>query len=154
MPWNSKDRFRYATLDVNVFWDELFGAFAPILVNAAKESQMKYQISRHIKDKVASRLEQKNLGFKVTGFSMPDTLFQTIKVQFIALGLLDVRNEMRQTEASTLDIRLVELTPRGKRHLVKVKAITKGQEQSNIALEPAMPIEKPRHSSRRPVRPS
>lgn len=108
-------------------WNELFGAFAPNLVNPMPETKVRANIIGLIKEK-AHKLKNQNKDYTLSYTKISESLFQTIKVQFKALGLIDLQTERRVSEKGyglkdEKDIPMWELTPIGKTHLYKVKAI-------------------------------
>lgn len=112
---------------IQVTWNTLFGAFAPNLVNPLPETKVRANILGLIKEK-AIKLKDANQGYAIVAVKIPESLFQTIKVQFKALGLIELRTERRISEKgyggkSEKDVPVWELTPLGKTHLYKVKAI-------------------------------
>lgn len=124
--YNDQSRIVKADDTISVTWNELFGAFAPNLVNSFPETKIRANITGFIKEN-AYKLKSKNQGYTLAHVKISESLFQTIKVQFKALGLIDLRTERRISESyghkDEKDIPVWELTPLGKTHLYKVKAI-------------------------------
>ena len=125
--WNARDRLRTAICKAYVTWDELFGACAPTLIHPTRESQMKARIESYLRQKHDLELRSQDKGYHPTHASISDSLFQTIKVQFMALGMLDVRLESKVVGSGRdeKDVPVCQLSALGKRHLVIVKAITR-----------------------------
>jgi hypothetical protein len=113
---------------VSVTWDELFGSFAPLLTSATPEKHMKSQIVRFLREKDDVEIKAKRPGYTVSAGWISDELFQTIKVQFTALGLIEsasTKLPRKEKKAEGDDVRGCVLTPLGFSHMVRVKAIMK-----------------------------
>ena len=122
-----------STDTVSVTWNDLFGAFAPNLVNPLAETKVRANILGLIKEK-ATKLRDANRGYILTVVKIPESVFQTIKVQFKALGLIDLQTERHITEdrygeKKQKDIPMWALTPLGQTHLYKVKVIYREADQ-------------------------
>jgi hypothetical protein len=118
---------------VHVSWNDLFGAFAPNLVNPLAETKVRANILGLMKEK-ANRLKEANRGYTLAVVKIPESIFQTIKVQFKALGLIDLQTdrhitENRYGEKNQKDIPTWSLTPLGQAQLYKVKAIYRESEK-------------------------
>lgn len=132
MGWNAPGRQRQFDLQTSVTWDELFAAFAPALLSPGKESQVKYHIARRLRERLGNHLESQNEGYRTTSVTISESEFQAIKVQFLALGLIDIRTEAHTNKDGSKEVRVAELTPRGRRHLVSTMAVPKGEHQLRL----------------------
>jgi hypothetical protein len=94
---------------------------------------MKYQITRRLRERLAESVEPANPNYRVTAATIAESAFQAIKVQLLALGLIELRTEL--LAGDDRETRVVQLTPRGARHLVKVMAIPK-RRASNRCMDP------------------
>jgi hypothetical protein len=104
-------------------WNKLFLLFAPILINPTPETKMKSAITMFIRENMKAYLEAKYPGYNVTHSSIKESLFQTVKIQFLALGLIDAKLKTTVSVGSEKDIPVCELTNLGKRKLIKLNAI-------------------------------
>ncbi len=71
-------------------WNSIFASVAPLLINEMSDRALKAAFDNFVRDQNIERL-QKNKDFKnsnLSGFHLDEDDFQTIKVQFRALGLI------------------------------------------------------------------
>ncbi|MBI4949756.1 MAG: DUF4062 domain-containing protein [Deltaproteobacteria bacterium] len=121
--WNDPDRTFRITHTANVSWDELFSSVAPEFLDPTQDTKMKSGIARFLREKCETEFSDKYPDYSATGSSISETHFQTIRVQFLALGLIKCHTEQRLSDDKEKDVRVCELTPLGKNQLIKVKAI-------------------------------
>ncbi len=121
--WGDDDRIRRISQSCEVNWDDIFGAFAPNLLNPTRETQMKADIARVAREKAEDELVRENPGYIPTSSSISESVFQTVKIQFLALGLIASHIETRIIDRTEKAVRVWELTNLGKRYLVAIKAI-------------------------------
>lgn len=118
------DRLLRLSQVVEVTWDELLMAFAPDLMSPANEVKMKSAVSKLLGEKCERNCLREYPDYSVIRAKIAEGAFQTIKIQFLALGLIAVRTEWIPGKGETTrEIRLCELTPLGKRHLLQEKAV-------------------------------
>ena len=126
--YQDPDRLLRETFKVKVTWDELFGAFAPEFLEPTRDTRMKAGIARFLRDQFADEVRAKHPKYTPTSASISETLFQTLRLQFSALGLIQCRTETRQGKDQEKDVRVCVLTPYGRQHLLQVKAIYRNRE--------------------------
>lgn len=113
---------------VSASWDELFGVLGTIALQPIRETRMKSEIARFLKEKHLDQImDNCDDGYLVTSSSIWETDFQTIKYQFGALGLLLTRQEVRLQKDAEKEILLSETTPYGRQKLMEVRAIYRDQ---------------------------
>lgn len=136
--WGDPDRTARRIFTGPVTWNELFGAFAADFLEPNRDSKMKSGIARFLRDKYAEACQKELPNYAPTSSSISETLFQTIRIQFSALGLLECRMETRQSDGDDKDVRVCVLTPYGQQQLLKVKAVYKNLQKPNVGspLEP------------------
>ena len=102
-------------------WNLLFGVLGPLMIQEASEPTLKAAIDRFVDDQNRAYLENLKMpGFKLSHFSLNDDDFQTIKVQFRALGLITKSEKSR----SVKDVETYwTLTPYGDEVMTRIKAI-------------------------------
>ncbi len=109
---------------VFVTWDKIFGILAPVIINPTRETKMKATIVKRLRKIVSNDILHKNADCKISQVSITETLFQTIKVQFLALGLIESGLEIKDDD-SQKEIPTCKLTSLGKQHMIKVNAIAR-----------------------------
>lgn len=102
----------------SVEWKELFGLIAPHLIHSQADSQMDGRCAKVVRDAF-------DLG--VTA-DIDDHTFQTIKVQFIALGLIAVQTLNTVGGGTGL---FWSLTPSGKKLMLELRTIRSASEKRN-----------------------
>ncbi len=120
--WRDPKRIVRETQSVSVTWDALFGAFASNLIHPWPETKIRSDIARYLKERAGDSLQVRPR-YTVSHISISDSAYQTLKVQFLALGWIETHVERRETKTGEKDISVCELTPLGRRQLYKVKAI-------------------------------
>ena len=117
-------------------WNDLFAAVAPILIAEAPEGEMKNALDHFAYDRNYLNLAEdfSERGKKIYSFSILDRDFQTIKVQFRALGLIAKSEKQRSVKDREI---YWSLTPRGDLMLTQLRAIKRQQKaaSSSTALE-------------------
>jgi Domain of unknown function (DUF4062) len=111
----------------SVSWDELFSIAAPLMIAEAKEVQIKSAIDSFILDHEWRRLSDSKR-FKDHGlnnFSMHSEDFQTLKVQFRALGLITKSEKNRSLKDSGT---YWTLTPYGDEVMTRLRAIRRNED--------------------------
>ncbi len=110
----------------NPTWDDLFSVAAPLMINEATEDAIKSALDAMVEeDNVARLLENKKLGrHKLHDFSLHQEDFQTVKVQFRALGLIAKSEKARSVKDSGT---YWTLTPYGDEVMTRLRAIRSNQ---------------------------
>lgn len=93
-----------------ITWDKMFLLWAPYLIQTSNYYRAKQSLERALKDYMGHY------------FEMRDNLFQTIKIQYHALGLIKAF-EANSTAGGTAEF--ISLTEKGKNYLIRKSAITK-----------------------------
>jgi hypothetical protein len=108
-------------------WNSVFSAIAPHMINEAKEVEIKNALNLFIESENHERL-RKSPRFKdqsLSGFQLDLDDFQTIKVQFRALGLIAKSEKNRSVkDAGTY----WTLTPYGDQIMTQLRAIRRNEE--------------------------
>ena len=98
------------SISKEVTWDNMFLLWAPYLIQTLSYSRAKSSLESALKDYIGHYFEINN------------NLFQTIKIQYHALGLIK-SFESRTTTGGTAEF--ISLTDKGKNYLIQKRAITK-----------------------------
>jgi hypothetical protein len=119
------DRDESWTTTRTITWNDLFAAVSPLMLDEASETSVRAQLAALITDRFSAGIgKEKNIKGKDTGnFRISDSSFQTIKVQFTALGLIrrSVRTRSVKDRATYWS-----LTPYGEQQMIQLRAIPKG----------------------------
>lgn len=108
--------------NIKLTWNELYFQLSPLMVDEATESELRISINAYIFDKVHKTIFK---GISKGDYHKPkinDTDFQTIKVQFRALGLIDKSEKKRSIKDSQT---YWTLTKFGDNVMVKLRALKK-----------------------------
>lgn len=128
LDWGDPDRMISDTFKPKVSWNNLFGAAAPNLTEPQKDTKVRADIARYLRDTHNNEISELHPDYTVNSASINETLFQTIRVQLTALGLIESKMSVIKLEhGAEKQIRLLELTPYGRSQLVKIRAIYKEQ---------------------------
>lgn len=110
-------------------WDELFSVIAPLMIAEAKEDKIKDSV-----DSFIARREYKRIGnlkdfkdHKLEYFSMNTEDFQTLKVQFRALGLISKSEKNRSVKDTGT---YWTITPYGDEIMTQLRAIKRVEKGS------------------------
>jgi len=95
--WNIKPRDHIFVNQTVCSWNEVFSDFSPLMIDEANSSTLKKKISDLIRVKELKELTEKykDENRTPTDFNIKDNDFQTIKIQFRALGLIKESNKKR-----------------------------------------------------------
>lgn len=107
-------------------WNELFSVAAPLMINEAPEDAIKSALDAFVAEENVQTL-QKNTKFTrhlLNGFSLHQEDFQTVKIQFRALGLIAKSEKARSVKDSGT---YWTLTPYGDEVMTRLRAIRSGQ---------------------------
>lgn len=125
---NYQDGWRLA--DDNVFtWNELFDAIAPKLNFPLNSGMFNSYLNQYLNDKLEIKHRKDfdtikdviEKGLRKIKLRFSDDSFDTIKIQFKALGLISEKHEERAKKK----VRVIELTKYGQQLLIRRKAIRK-----------------------------
>ncbi len=123
--WNNrKDQHQWFTDSVECTWDELFVTAAPYLINEAAEIKLQNVLNTLIRGKAYALVnEQLPSGYKEPrSFEIFPTAFNTIKIQFKALGLICLSEKKRPISDTET---YWKLTPYGDKVMTQLLAIRK-----------------------------
>ncbi len=105
-------------------WNEIFGTIGPLILQPVRENKVKSEIARFLKEKhMDTLLDECEDGYSITSSAIGETIFQTIKFQFSALGLITITQEVKLQREIEKEILFCELTPLGQKKLMEVRAI-------------------------------
>jgi hypothetical protein len=108
-------------------WDELFSVVAPLMINEAPENAMKSALDALVAESNRETLEEtteKLKGKVLDGFYLHNEDFQTVKVQFRALGLITKSEKPRSVKDRGT---YWTLTPYGDEVMTRLRAIRSDQ---------------------------
>lgn len=115
------------TMKRAITWNELFAAVSPLMLDEATETAFRGQLATLASERFGDELrKQKELrGRDIRNVRISDGSFQTIKVQFTALGLIK-----KSTRSRSLRDRATywSLTPYGEQQMIQLRAIPKADE--------------------------
>lgn len=124
-----EDNFNYqgwnSTFDAT--WDQIFYAVAPLMINEVSEDKLKQSLNGFAREKsIKDLLEDENFkGLDLKYFEIYSDDFQTIKVQFRALGLISKSEKNRSVkDAGTY----WTLTPYGDEVMTRLRAIKRNED--------------------------
>lgn len=117
--YSSKSRWKGGTATLS--WDDAFSAIGPLLLHESNEGAMK----RAVEQKEHQVRTEQNAWYRVhegERISISDDDFQAIKVQLIALGLIQMVDRKRAVSDTAT---YWKLTPYGEAYLMKLRAFRK-----------------------------
>ncbi|MBB3061489.1 DUF4062 domain-containing protein [Microbulbifer rhizosphaerae] len=139
LPHHDPDKGYPLEFDLSISWDELFSMVGVPALHPVRETKLKSQLCTAIKDSyIKQLLEQCDEGYRLTGISISETIFQTIKYQFSALGYLNTLQEVKLSKDTEKEISFCELTPYGKRKLMEVRAIYRDSKPNRSSQKDAL----------------
>lgn len=105
-------------------WNELFGRLSPLLIVEASDQTLKTKMGEMLFSDlvVEHRKEHAPVYNAIRGFSISDTSFDTIKVQFLALGLI-IKSAAKKARSVNDRAAYWSLTPSGEALMMKLRAI-------------------------------
>jgi hypothetical protein len=116
---NMRDKLLPHRSSFTVTWNEVFAIVAPLMIDEANEYQLRGALNTFIADCIVSMRHSDDALSDVSRIEVDDADFQTLKVQFRALGLITRSERERRNDGATY----WSLTPYGDRVMIKVKAI-------------------------------
>lgn len=116
------------TADVDISWNQLFAYVAPIMIQEASDRALRAAIDLAIEDPARKDLaEDKELeDYVLQRFAVTEATFQTIKVQFRALGLITISAKARSVKDSSI---YWTLTPYGDEVMTRLRAIRSSKKE-------------------------
>jgi len=102
---------QYCKWHNSVSWCEIFGAISPFLADKAFDSEVNNFTARQF-----SKTDSNN--FQITELAVNDQDLYTIRIQFLALGLIEIDNEHSQAQWLLTDI--------GMQTMLKYRVVSKG----------------------------
>jgi hypothetical protein len=110
------------TSNASVTWDEIFAAVSPIMINEAREPEIRSALSRLVSEKEIDELRsmEELKDQRLRDFSIKDEDFQTIKVQLRALGLITKSGKPRSVKDTAT---YWTLTPYGDTVMMRLRAL-------------------------------
>jgi Domain of unknown function (DUF4062) len=107
---------------VVVTWNRIFSLISPLMMDEAKESQLKTNIDDYIRSQVLTTLREQHPDEKIKTINVIAEDFQTIKVQLRALGLITRSEKPRSVKDPAT---YWTLTPYGEATMTNLRAIKK-----------------------------
>lgn len=106
--------------NIKFSWDEIFSILSPLMVDESPEAKLKNEIVKIIREQIKEKENHRPSKIEVNG-----TDFQTIKVQFIALGLIEKSEKKRSIKDTDV---YWKLTPYGENKMMSLKALRRKNE--------------------------
>jgi Domain of unknown function (DUF4062) len=116
--WDHKTYGKSAHLS----WDEMFSVISPLLIDEADERQMKKALDSLVLDYESEEICQELPEMLISNVSVSNDIFQTIKVQLRALGLIAKSSKARSVKDTAT---YWTLTPFGDTVMTRLRAIPK-----------------------------
>lgn len=115
-------------------WNEIFASVAPLLINEASETTIKGALNSLVETKNQAILSKKKQfsQHELGGFSLHQDDFQTVKIQFRALGLITQSDKTRSVKDT---VTYWTLTPYGDEIMTRLRAIRTNILDANIDTE-------------------
>lgn len=124
--YNDPGKTIHVSGEINVTWNEIFGILGPLLMNPTRETKMRSTLGRLCSDKLLSEISSTHPEYSISLSTVSETVFQTVKVQLLALGLIENNYHVIESETGNKrEVAFCELTPFGKRYLIKTTALYK-----------------------------
>ncbi len=128
----SVSSYREPSVDgtVTLSWDDIFRTLAPLMIDEGGESKLSRHLSGHIKPLLPPahiKLLEKPDSYYSVQLRADD--FQQIKVQFLALGLIE--QSLRKRSLKDTDTYLA-LTARGHRALIQMRALRRPEHRLEV----------------------
>lgn len=113
----------------NASWNDLFSAISPVLIDEGSDDAVRKSILEFIERSEASHLksESRVKGLVVRGFKINDDMFNTVKVQFLALGLMG-KSVKRKARSVNDKSTYWTLTPLGEKLMMSLRAIRRPED--------------------------
>lgn len=110
--------------DLRSTWNEIFSLISPLLIDEASDSILKKALTQYVQRSVFDdiRALKKFDGLVIKQFELEDQAFETIKVQFLALGLM-AKSSKRKVRSVSDRAAYWTLTPAGESLMLSLRAI-------------------------------
>jgi Domain of unknown function (DUF4062) len=118
--WNGS--YESENVDMYLTYNQIFFLVSPSMVDESDEMSLKQSINRHCKSILIKSKLAKYVNSEISGFSILDSNFQTLKIQYRALGLITQSIKKRSIKDTGT---YWTLTPFGDNLMVKLRAIKK-----------------------------
>jgi len=118
---NPPERIRYND-DFRASWNDIFSAVAPLMIDESPDNKIKDGLGNFTRERNRERLQKRKEldGYGLSEFQVKDDSFQTIKVQFRALGLISKSQRPRSVKDTDT---YWSLTPYGDAVMTRLRAI-------------------------------
>jgi len=115
---------KWYSMDISLNWNELFYAASPIMLGDASEEQIKDELNAYIAMNYSYKFYENDefSKMKISKVELSSQDFQTIKVQFKALGLIRRSEKQRSIKDASV---YWTLTPYGDEVMTRLRAIRK-----------------------------
>ena len=115
-------------------WNEIFASLAPCMIHEATDHVLKEALSAFIREEEIKGIQKKKelKGFDLARFSANLDDFQTVKIQFRALGLIAKSEKPRSVKDSGT---YWTLTPYGDEVMTRLRAIGRGKDLADAQTE-------------------
>ncbi len=114
------DKTREMSVAILRTWNAIFAVIAPHMMDEASEGDLSEHLDSFFGRQVAKRLKCDEPGLRYGYFSLDDEDFQTIKVQFKALGLITQSVKKRKLDDEET---YWTLTPYGEQVMIRLRAV-------------------------------
>lgn len=120
--WNQSPSDKYHKSQVLCSWNEIFSEISPLMIDEVSENTLRSKVNELIQKRRYDDLSKKfaREDRKPTEFKIDDNDFQTIKIQFRALGLITESIKKRGVHDKN---KYWTLTPFGDNMMTKLRAI-------------------------------
>lgn len=130
---------KFYTASFSPSWDDLFSAIAPVMIHEANEEAIKAALNDFIVFSDMSNI-RKVKGFEtspLSQFEVNDGVFQTIKIQLRALGLIAKSDKARSVKDTNT---YWTLTPYGDEVMTRLRAVRRRHLESNDLFQAFAPV--------------
>ncbi len=113
-------------------WNSVFSAISPLLIDEASDDTLKKGLNSFVESEQFShlRLNKKLDGYAIKKFELEADVFDTIKVQFLALRLI-AKSAKRKTRSVNDKSAYWMLTPAGEAAMMALRAIKKKSDDAD-----------------------
>lgn len=113
-------------------WNDIFSAISPLLIDEASDDTLKKRLDSFVESEQLGHLRKnkKLEGYALKKFELNDDVFNTIKVQFLALRLM-TKSAKRKTRSVNDKSAYWMLTPAGEAAMMTLRAIRKSNDDAD-----------------------
>lgn len=119
--WNQNVIVHRSLSTIKICWNDIFRAIAPRIAPFANDSNIRAGINAILKDRFQPPIDAVEPEHWVSNVTLTDEAYNTVKIQFSALGLITAEKE-RQDDGSMTGV-LWRLTERGQSRLLQSLAV-------------------------------